>query len=354
MLRVDGIAVAPRDEALSFARFEQDGTLHLLLVTSCGPELVTGIDLTETTSERFDDPVTAFQALSYEGLLLRALGGSEVHVPRANLVMPVTLAASHIAVGTNFPEHAQESEVTDGPFLFPKEVVPTAFNAPVSAGDALLDYEVELCFVTLTDIDPDLPPAYIGLTLCNDVTDRAKLLRHADPRNVTSGKGFTTGKSAPGYFPIGSLFVIPRDFRQFVAKLELHLWRNGELKQRAMQSEAIWNFDALLRETKAREGIAWAYQEGSVSLPLESGKIPARTGLLAGTPDGTIFHGVAKSAMLRGLIDWLTGGWSRPVTHWIVERQIAREQRLRRYLRVGEVVTIRVERMGELRTPVIA
>ena len=354
LLRVEGIAVAPRDEALSFARFTRDGAIHLLLVSSYGPDTVRGIDLTQATSERFDDPVTAFQTLGYEGVLLRALGGADISVRRESLTLPVELNRSHIAVGTNFPEHAQESEVTDGPFLFPKEVIPTAYNAPVSAGDALLDYEVELCFVTLDDLDLDASPAFIGLTLCNDVTDRAKLLRNADPRNVTSGKGFTTGKSAPGYFPLGSLFVIPRDFRKFISKLELRLWRNGVVAQQAMQSEAIWDFDALLRETKLRKGIAWDYQNRSVALPLDGNAIPARTGLLAGTPDGTIFQGVAKSAILRGLFDWLLGGWGKPVTHWIVERQIARERRLQRYLRAGEVVTIRVEHMGELRSPITA
>lgn len=354
LLRVEGIAVAPRQEALTFARFERNGEMHLLLVSSYGPDTVRGVDFTEVTSERFDDPVTAFQALGYEGVLLRVLGASDISVAREDLTLSVELNRSHIAVGTNFPEHAQESEVTEGPFLFPKEVIPTAYNAPVSAGDALLDYEVELCFVTLEDLDLDAAPAFIGLTLCNDVTDRAKLLRHADPRNVTSGKGFTTGKSAPGYLPIGSLFVIPRDFRKFVAMLELRLWRNGHVAQQAMQSEAIWDFDALLRETKARKGIAWDYQNRSVPLPLNGNVIPARTGLLAGTPEGTIFQGVAKSAIVRGLLDWLAGGWSKPVTHWIVERQIARERRLQRYLRPCEVVTVRVDGMGELRNGIVA
>jgi len=353
-LRVEGIAVAPRAEALTFARFERDGQMHLLLVSSYGPDTVRGVDLTEATSERFDDPVTVFRVLGYEGVLLRALGGIDISVRREYLTLPVDLTGSHIAVGTNFPEHAQESEVTDGPFLFPKEVIPTAYNAPVSAGDALLDYEVELCFVTLDDLDLDVAPAHIGLTLCNDVTDRAKLLRSADPRNVTSGKGFTTAKSGTGYFPLGSLFVIPRDYRKFVSKLELKLWRNGAVMQQAMQSEAIWDFDALLRETKARKGLAWDHQHRAVPLPLAGNVIPARTGLLAGTPDGTIFQGIAKSAIARGLLDWLTGGWGKPVTHWIVERQIARERRLQRYLRPCEVVTIRVEEMGELRNPITA
>src|SRR5690606_22140990 len=111
----------------------------------------------------------------------------------SRLVLPVRLAASHIATGTNFPEHGKESSVTDGPFLFPKEVRPTAFNIPVSVGDSLLDYEVELCFVALKDMALDAMPERAGLLLCNDYTDRARLMRHIDPRDITSGTGFTTG-----------------------------------------------------------------------------------------------------------------------------------------------------------------
>ena len=47
-----------------------------------------------------------------------------------------------------------EAQVDDGPFLFPKLVTPSGPRAPVSAADRLLDYEVELCWVTLQDLVP--------------------------------------------------------------------------------------------------------------------------------------------------------------------------------------------------------
>jgi 2-keto-4-pentenoate hydratase/2-oxohepta-3-ene-1,7-dioic acid hydratase in catechol pathway len=129
------------------------------------------------------------------------------------LVAPVDLRGSHVATGLNFPEHAGESGVGDGPFLFPKLAEATGPYAPVPAGNALLDYEVEISWVPLAPLSPGERPKHMGLVLCNDYTDRDLLLRTVDPWDPTSGKGFTTGKSFPGSLPIGNLFVIPRDYR---------------------------------------------------------------------------------------------------------------------------------------------
>ncbi len=347
------LMIAPHEEALTFARIGEVGAYRLLLVVSYGDEALTGIDLTTVLGADIDDPITAYHRCGYKGLSALALRGPILTVPLAQLAVPVTLTSSHIAVGTNFPEHANEATVKDGPFLFPKDVTPTGFNVPMSLGNGLIDYEVELCFVALDDLDLDKSPDRVGLILCNDVTDRAALLRHIDPRNIVSGQGFTTGKSAPGYMPVGNLFVIPRDLRAFAARVELRLFRNGILKQAARQLEAIWDFDELLRQTKVRRLAKWDYQGRSVSLALVDGRIPARTGLLGGTPSGTIFQGLHKSAIVRGVLDWLAGGWSKPVTHWIIERQIAMDKSSKRYLQPGENIHIRADYLGELRNPMV-
>lgn len=346
--------IAPHSDALTFARTRSGAQHRLILVTKYAGEAVTGVDLTAALGHACDDPITAFAAHGYEALRTAASKAPEITVSLDALVLPVELNASHIAVGTNFPEHAKESTVTDGPFLFPKEVDPTPYNTAISAGDALLDYEVELCFVALTDTDISKPVETMGIILCNDVTDRATLMRHIDPRHVTSGKGFTTGKSAPGYLPVGNLFVIPRDLRGFIKGIELRLTRNGVTKQSAMQSEAIWGFDQLLSETLKRQSARWDHRGRTVRLPVDADIIPGRTGILAGTPDGTIFKGLNKSAIPLGIFDWLSGGWSKPVTHWIVERHIAQERRAKVYLQAGERVCINVECLGELRNEITA
>lgn len=336
------VEIAPVEEALTFAR-DKTGT-RLILVSSYEGGQVTGIDLTAAFGA--SDPIALYNAKGYDAIA--AASGEKVTLPRAELGIPVDLTASHIAAGTNFPEHAEESSVEDGPFLFAKEVEPTAFDAPIPADDALLDYEVELCFVALDAFDISQAPAQAGLILCNDVTDRAKLMRNIDASDVTSGKGFTTGKSAPGFFPVGNLFVVPRDVRAFASAVELRLWRGDELKQSARQSEAIWDFDELVRQSAARQEVLWDFEGREVGLPIKGGTVPARTAILAGTPDGTVFRGVDKSAMALGVWDWLAGGWDKTVIARIVERQIAKERDALRYLQPGEHVVISVNLMGEL------
>lgn len=341
------VEIAPVGEALTFAR-DKAGT-RLLLVSSYEGKQVTGIDLTAAFG--MSDPVDLYNAKGYDAIA--AAAGEAVTLPLSELGLPVGLTASHIAAGTNFPEHAEEATVEDGPFLFAKEVEPTPFDASIPAGDALLDYEVELCFVALAPFDISKAPKEAGLILCNDVTDRAKLMRNIDASDVTSGKGFTTGKSAPGFLPVGNLFVIPRNLRVFAAAVELRLWRNEELKLSARQSEAIWDFDELVRQSAARQDVLWDFEGRKVGLPIRDGVVPARTAILAGTPDGTVFQGVDKSSMALGAWDWLAGGWDRSLVSHVVERQIAKERGARRYLQPGERVVISVARMGELYNPVV-
>lgn len=295
---------------------------RLLLVSSYEGGEVTGVDLTAVFG--MSDPVALYNAQGYDEIA--AASGGKVTLPLSALGIPVDLTASHIAAGTNFPEHAEESAVEDGPFLFAKEVEPTSFDAPIPAGDALLDCEVELCFVALEAFEISRAPAEAGLILCNDVTDRAKLMRNIDASDVTSGKGFTTGKSAPGYLPVGNLFVIPRDLRAFASAVELRLWRGDELKQSARQSEAIRDFDELVRQSAARQDVLWDFEGREVGLPIQDGVVPVRTAILAGTPDGTVFRGVDKSSMALGAWDWLAGGWDRTLVSHVVERQIAKER----------------------------
>ncbi|MEP0068981.1 fumarylacetoacetate hydrolase family protein [Pyruvatibacter sp.] len=344
------VAIAPRDVALTFARVGSPGAYQLMLVSSYANGRVSGVNLSDSFGADANDPITLYAAQGYDALV--AAQGAALDVAVEDLTLPVDLTASHIAVGTNFPAHAEEATVEDGPFLFAKEVVPTAFNAPVSQGVALLDYEVELCFVALEDFEIASSPTKAGLVLCNDVTDRAKLMRHLNPSDVTSGDGFTTGKSAPGYLPIGNLFVIPRNLRSFAPEVDLKLYRGNDLVQSAKQSLAIWDFDEILRQSAARADVTWDYEGRQVGLPITNGVVPARTGVLAGTPDGTVFKGVDRMAMVMGVVDWLMGGWNKPLTHWVIERHIARAMAQGDYLQPGETMTITADYLGELVNPI--
>ncbi len=350
------IAIAPLEEALTFARIQADGGIQLLAVSKAENNEVTAVNLTKELGPEYTDPIAAFNGFGYDALQARiaaAFAHASATVPLESLILPVDLTSAHVAAGTNFAEHAEESEVEDGPFLFAKLVEPTPFRAPVSAGDALLDYEVEVAFVTLNDTPLPGTPKHMGLIAVNDFTNRAALLRHVNPDDVTSGDGFTTGKSAPGYLPVGNLFVIPRDLEAFASALNLRLAVNEELRQQANMTLAIWDIAELLRQTDARKDARWDYNGETAQLPVVNGAIPARTLILAGTPAGTVFDGIPKSAMASGLLHWVAGGWGKPVTDHVIESYIATEKKNDRYLKPGDTVSIHIDRLGTLTTEII-
>ncbi|MBP6013793.1 MAG: fumarylacetoacetate hydrolase family protein [Alphaproteobacteria bacterium] len=341
------VAIATRDEALTFAR---SGT-QTLAVTAYENGRIEGVDLTPVLKPG-EDAVDLVNRLGYDAAKDAIAKGTKVAMQAAALDIPVRLTASHIAAGTNYREHAQEATVQGGPFLFPKLVEPTSSRAPIPAGNALLDYEVELCLVAMKPLGPN-DKASGGLILCNDVTDRATLLRNIDPSNPQSGKGFTSGKSAPGYLPVGDLFVVPRDLKAFVAGLDLQLSVNGQERQRARVTEWIWDLDEILRQARAKRAVTWTYWGGTARFPFDSqGTIPARTLVLAGTPAGTVFKGVNTGDYAFGILDWLIGGWDKTIAHHVVERHIAGARAAKTYLQSGDTVTIQVGRLGRLENKV--
>lgn len=349
------VSIADPSEALSFARFSKNGHAALMLVETYQDNKVQGKDLSTLFDGSIDDPISLLQKYTYAEIQLatsKSAGLETVTVPVADLLMPVTLTDDHIAAGTNFPAHAEEATVEDGPFLFPKRVVPTNARSSLSAGKGLLDFEVELCFVAIDTVNISSKQGRVGLLLCNDFTDREKLMHHLDAFDVTSGKGFTTGKSAPGFMPVGNLFVVPKDHRTFSEPLNLTLYHNGELAQQATQSDAIWNFDDLLAQIKLRSETSWEYQGEQVSLAVNEGDISPRTAILAGTPDGTLFKGLPMKFQALGALDWVFGGWSKPLPHWIVNRYVDNAKAEEFYLQAGDKVEIHVEGLGEITTSI--
>ena len=349
------LSIADPSDALSFARFSKNGQAALMLVEIYQDNRVHGKDLSTLFEGSIDDPISLLQKYTYAEIQLATSNGAgleAVTVPVADLLMPVALTDDHIAVGTNFPAHAEEATVEDGPFLFPKRVAPTNARSSLSAGTGLLDFEVELCFVAIDSVNLSSKQGRVGLLLCNDFTDREKLMHHLDAFDVTSGKGFTTGKSAPGFMPVGNLFVVPKDHRAFSEPLKLTLYHNGELAQQATQSDAIWDFDDLMVQIEQRSGTSWKYQGEQVSLAVQEGDISPRTAILAGTPDGTLFKGLPRKFQALGVLDWVLGGWNKPVPYWIVNRYVDNAKAEGFYLQAGDKVEIHVEGLGEMTTSI--
>lgn len=355
----DTLAIAAPDEALTFARTGAGDSARVLAVTAYRGAMVEGIDLTAALGRPVRDPITLLDELGYDGVLALLAdappggGGARVRIAAAELTLPVDLGAHHIAAATNFPEHADDAGTTQ-PFLFAKLVEASAPRAAIPAGTALLDYEVEFAWVTLAPLAPDgAADARLGLLLCNDVTDRATLMRHLDPWDIESGTGFTTGKSAPGYLPVGDLFVVPRDARRFAAGLVMELYVNGALRQRAAATEMIWDLDEILARTWAWRERRWEHRGGHVGLLADPVAIPVRTLILSGTPHGTVFDGLRLRHYLGGLAAWLGGGWGQPLPAHVVSAYIDDARAAGAYLQPGDRVEIRADRLGVLRNPVI-
>ena len=340
------VKIAPLNEALTFARVE-DG--RIIAVTSYEDGRIFGVDLSHLKSGPEDDAIDLMALVGHAALVSAVQSGTEgLQGLAEQLVQPVKLTSAHIAVGTNYKEHAEESAVTGSPFLFPKLVAPTGPRADIPAGRGLVDFEVELCLVAMASLGRDAPVSG-GLILGNDVTDRAVLMRGVDLKDPQSGKGFTDGKSALGYLPVGDLFVAPVDLNAFVKGLTLQLSVNGEERQRAPAIEWIWDLDEIVRQARLKRNTVWSWREGEARLAFtDDGAIPARTLIMAGTPAGTVFQGVPGKDRIRGLIRWMLSGFrGAPVPH-VIDAYIARNITEKTFLQPGDMVTITVDGLGRL------
>lgn len=134
---------------------------------------------------------------------------SPVRLPQAAID-----AETHVVVaaGLNYAAHAEEAGGGEV-FLFPKPVEPSAPYGVVAppAGVTLLDYEVELAYVLLVDIDLSQRPsretflASTAFFVANDITDREAIIRHIG--FSPPGSGFVEAKGQPGFMPAGPWMV---------------------------------------------------------------------------------------------------------------------------------------------------
>jgi 2-keto-4-pentenoate hydratase/2-oxohepta-3-ene-1,7-dioic acid hydratase in catechol pathway len=347
--RVRTLAIAPRAEALTFARFMHGDDPRLLLVTRYSAGEVSGVDVQQALSGSSSDPVELFNAKGYSAL--QELSGPETNVSAEDLLPPFSGTASQVAIGVNYPSHGEEVAVDDS-FVFPKQTEATPHNASVPTRDYLLDYEIELGFVTLEPLHSGTVPKFMGLMLASDYTDRAALMRHVKLTNVSSGEGFTQGKSERGFMPVGNLFVIPRDYEAFYKSLKMELWCNGEKRQEANPAEMTWDIRRIITETFAREGRSWQWNGQVVALPIENSVIPARTLFLSGTPGGVIYKKPAVRQLFVGVSEmFFTLRWNQP--QYIIEPFLRDSYRSGRFLKPGDTIVMQADRLGSISNRIV-
>lgn len=284
------LEIAPIDEAVTLARLHT-GDPTVLLVVRSGADGLEAIDLQPMSGRRFRDAVEALEALGLDELTRIAGDPASVRmlVRYADLGLPIDAGHPHIAAGTNFVEHAEEVGREDGPFLFPKLSHATAWNAAVP-DRARLDYEVEICAVTLAPHTASAPSP-LGYVLCNDFTDRWTLVRDMDLGGPMGVTGFPDGKGGDGMLTIGPLLVVPRDADAFYRDVSLELYVDGVLRQRGLGGQMIWSPTDILAQALDVCAVEYSTERGPVFLTDCAG-IPARTLVLTGTPAGVLFHAV--------------------------------------------------------------
>ena len=214
-----------------------------------------------------------------------------------------------LAAGQNYREHAAEmggdtdiDPDKDDPFLFAKSarsgIIGPGEPYRIPPGRDRIDWEGEFAIVVGREaknltLDNALDHVF-GFTIVFDVSDRAAQI----PENGRYARDWFAGKSMDNAAPMGP-WVVPKEFLSNYADLRLTTRVNGELMQDSSTSYLIHDVERLLR-----------YATSIVTL--WPGDVIA-----TGTPSG------------------VGNGRKPPV-----------------YLRPGDVVTIEVEGIGVLETPI--
>ncbi len=270
-----------------------------------------------------------------------------------------------VSTGLNYAAHAEEAGGGDV-FLFPKPAAPTPPYARVHApaGVTLLDYEVELAFVLLEDIDPFDPPSRHALLaksaffLSNDVSDREAIIRNATLSGL--GTGFVEAKGQPGFMPAGPWMV--RGSELFAAVracgadgLGLRLWVGDEVEPRQDAStarmvlqpdELIARIGTWISEHGRRTPMPFMREQDEHFYPFavddETPKLPAGSIIQTGTPEGVALHAPSPMGVaLRGLLH-LRG----PFEQFLVEEKARVAAGGTHYLAPGDVVRAKIDGLG--------
>src|SRR5262249_2610132 len=144
----------------------------------------------------------------------------------------------------------------------------------------------------------------VGLMVCNDVSERAVQVRAFDPNDPKTAKGFTDGKSRPGFLPLGPYVVVPKDWKAFVPKIGLRLWWNGQARQTDEAAPMIWDIERQVEEALAIGKDARFTHAGKPVALLPDGKIAKGTILVSGTPGGVILKAPSQTFIVAKLADY--------------------------------------------------
>jgi 2,4-didehydro-3-deoxy-L-rhamnonate hydrolase len=214
---------------------------------------------------------------------------------------PVARVQNFIAVGLNYVDHAKETgaEIPKEPILFNKLsncIVGPNDNVMIPKGSLKLDYEIEIAFVIgrrARYVDDKNALSHIaGYAICNDISER-----HFQAER---GGQWMKGKCAETFGPLGP-WLVTRDEIADVQNLPMSLDVNGQRRQTGNTKTMIF-------------GVAHCLHYISQFMVLEPGDV-----VTTGTPPGVAL------------------GMKPPV-----------------WLKAGDVMTLRIEGLGEQSQKVVA
>jgi 2-keto-4-pentenoate hydratase/2-oxohepta-3-ene-1,7-dioic acid hydratase in catechol pathway len=275
-----------------------------------------------------------------------------------------------VAAGLNYAEHAAEAGGGET-FLFPKPSEPATPYGELSspAEVLLLDYEVELGFVLLNDVDlRNLPSDEQFLKssaffVANDVTDREPIVRRKALFGM--GTGFVEAKGKPGFFPAGPWMVRGSDLFRALSDcaatgltltLEVDEGAGFELRQNESSSQMDLkplSLLAAIADYVAAKGVrsemsverARGEQYFPMAFSDEAGPtLRAGTVVLTGTPAGVAMQAPESvvGLVFRGL-SHLRG----PLSQFRAEQlEIASAKALGGYLKPGDRVRASISGLG--------
>jgi 2-keto-4-pentenoate hydratase/2-oxohepta-3-ene-1,7-dioic acid hydratase in catechol pathway len=288
-----------------------------------------------------------------------------------------------IVVGAafNYREHALEGGGGEL-FLFPKPIPPTGPYHAVRPDPEvpLLDYEVEIAFVVLEDIDlaavpdDDALESKLAYFVANDVSDREPIIRRQPVFGTSTG--YAEAKGKPGFLPVGPWLVHGSDLRPYadacsrslrlaleveepdgtrglrqLSETSLAIQSPRELLQtlgagvRPDDPESAWSVMSVFTHTVERFFVMARilHRDGMSHAVFPKGSVVS-----TGTPEGVAFRAPNKASLvLRALANLRS-----PADQLIHELRESRRQE--GYLAPGDVVVASIEGLGTQRFAVEA
>jgi 2-keto-4-pentenoate hydratase/2-oxohepta-3-ene-1,7-dioic acid hydratase in catechol pathway len=309
-------------------------------------------------------PPAAVETIAAEELAARVLSPVDLSLAELDRAERVVLA-----IGLNYAGHRDEADRDVDVLLFAKHVAPTGSYADVPVGKdesgaarQLVDYELELGMIVLEEIDLDRLPASdaelqtrVAFVAANDVSDRVPII--ADP-----DRGYTAGKSRPGYLPLGPVMVhgaalppSPAGAPDLRLRLAVREPAGTTLRQDASAAELIRGPLEILREA-SRAPAAAAMADGTgVTRPLYVSRggrrlLTAGSVVLTGTPRGTAIE-APRGLDLPTL--FIRGGFTIAGAQQAWARHCTDKRRSMGFLTPGDVVEAEIQDLGRQRFSIV-